>query len=356
MRVYILGAALLLLALFAFSHAADRRRLQNGVYLTSGLLLLLFAFAIYMLRSPDSFWQYASLLLLLIAVALLPVMVLAISVGLLYNGRILLKREGWKLRNTIPALAGIAIIVVPVLTLLVPPVRWVQLPVLLLELYMIYFGFLFVCYLVSSFLYNRYKPQYMTDFIIVLGSGLIRDRVPPLLASRLDGGIKLYHQQKLRGQAPVFIVSGGQGADELISEGAAMRLYLLQHHIPDHHIIVEDRSVNTMQNMRFSRSIMDDIMGARSYRCVFVTNNFHLFRAGIYARIAGIRGDGIGTHTAPYYLPGAFIREYIAVLVMHRRIHVSIMLFMLLSILILFELIPNMMYMLADNAQDSFTR
>ncbi len=345
--MYILGAALLLLALFAFSHASDRRRLQNGVYLTSGLLLLLFAFAIYMWRSPDGFWQYASVLLLIIALALLPVMILAISVGLLYNGRILLRKEGWKLRNTLPVMAGIAIVVVPVLTLVVPPVRWLQLPVLLLELYMMYFGFLFICYLVSSLLYNRYQPRYKTDFIVVLGSGLIRDRVPPLLASRLDGGVKWYHQQKLRGQAPIFIVSGGQGSDELISEGAAMRLYLLQHQIPDHHIIVEDRSVNTMQNMRFSRSIMDEIMGDRAYRCVFVTNNFHLFRAGIYARIAGIRGDGIGTPTAPYYLPGAFIREYIAVLVMHRRIHITIMLFILLSILTLFELLPHMMYVLA---------
>ncbi len=346
--MYILGAALLLLALFAWSYASDRRRLQNGVYLTSGILLLLFSFAIDMWRSPSSFWQYASLMLLLIALALLPVMLLAISVGLVYNGRILLRREGWKLRNTLPAIAGIAIIVVPLLTLVVPPVRWLQLPVLLLEIYMIYFGFLFVCYLVSSLLYNRHTPQYMTDFIVVLGSGLIGDRVPPLLASRLDGGIKLYRQQKLRGQAPIFVVSGGQGSDERLSEGAAMRLYLLEHHIPDQHIVVEDRSVNTMQNMRFSRILMEEIMQGRPYRCVFVTNNFHLFRAGIYARIAGIWGDGIGTHTAPYYLPGAFIREYIAVIMMHRRIHLTIMLFILLSMLTLFELLPDVMYVLAD--------
>ncbi|WP_411344331.1 YdcF family protein [Paenibacillus sp. WLX1005] len=344
--MYILGLAVILLVLFGISYAVDRRRLQNGVYLTSGMLALLFGIALYLVSNLQGFWQYASIFLLLIVLLMSPLLLLGVAVGLVYNGRILLGKEGWKLRNLLPAVVGIGIIVVPVLTLIVPPVRWLQLPVVMLELYMIYFGFLVICYLVSSLLYNIHRPGYLTDYVIVLGSGLIKDRVPPLLASRLDGGIELYRQQQQLGKAPMIVVSGGQGADELISEAAAMRLYLLEYDIPDNHIIVEDRSTNTLQNMRYSRMLIEEIMQGRSYSCVFVTNNFHVFRAGIYARVAGINGDGIGTHTAPYYLPGAFIREYIAVLVMHRRIHLTIMLLIALGVLGLYVVMPAFVHWL----------
>lgn len=344
--MYILGLAAILLTLFGISYAVDRRRLQNGVYLTSGLLALLFGVALYLVSNLQGFWQYASIFLLLIVLLMSPLLLLGVAVGLVYNGRILLSKEGWKLRNLLPVVVGIGIVVVPVLTLIVPPVRWLQLPVVVLELYMIYFGFLVICYLVSSFLYNIHRPGYLTDYVIVLGSGLIKDRVPPLLASRLDGGIKLYRQQQQLGKAPMIVVSGGQGADELVSEAAAMRLYLLEYDIPDNHIIVEDRSTNTLQNMRYSRILIEEIMQGRAYSCVFVTNNFHVFRAGIYARIAGINGDGIGTHTAPYYLPGAFIREYIAVLVMHRRIHLTVMLLIILGVLGLYVMMPAFVHWL----------
>ncbi len=57
------------------------------------------------------------------------------------------------------------------------------------------------------------------DAIIILGSGLIGDKVPPLLAQRLDKGKAIY--EKFLGRSKL-IVSGGQGSDELIAEAEAM--------------------------------------------------------------------------------------------------------------------------------------
>ncbi|WP_251037469.1 YdcF family protein [Paenibacillus albidus] len=157
------------------------------------------------------------------------------------------------------------------------------------------------------------------DFIIVLGSGLIGNRVPPLLAGRLERAIAFYHKQGRVHAPPRFVVSGGQGSDERIAEAEAMRRYLRERSIPDEHILVEDKSVNTMENMILSKAVMDSRQ--LEYSCIFVTNNFHLFRAGLYARMAGLRADGLGSRTALYYLPNAFIREYIAVLALHKRLH-----------------------------------
>lgn len=75
------------------------------------------------------------------------------------------------------------------------------------------------------------------------------------------------------------------------------------------------------------------------YNSIFTTNNFHLFRAGLYARQAGLNSQGIGAKTAFYYWPNAMIREYVAIVVMGKKRHliiISIVFFFaaLLSLLI----------------------
>ena len=56
--------------------------------------------------------------------------------------------------------------------------------------------------------------------------------------------------------------------------------------------------MNTYQNMLFSKQLMDDRKQGETYNSIFTTNNFHLFRAGIYARLAGLDSQGIGSKTA----------------------------------------------------------
>lgn len=41
----------------------------------------------------------------------------------------------------------------------------------------------------------------------------------------------------------------------------------------------------------------------------FTTNNYHLFRAGLFARMAGLKADGIGAKPL-LFLPNAFIRVH----------------------------------------------
>ena len=48
---------------------------------------------------------------------------------------------------------------------------------------------------------------------------------------------------------------------------------------------------------------------------LFVTNDYHVFRTSTYARKLGMKGDGLGCRTAGYYIPSAFIREYVALCV-----------------------------------------
>lgn len=160
------------------------------------------------------------------------------------------------------------------------------------------------------------------DYIIVLGSGLIGDRVPPLLKSRLDKGIQIYNEQKEKGINSKLVVSGGQGPDELTSEADAMKKYLISQNIPEENILVEDKSTTTYENMKFSKKIMDN--NSDNYTSIFVTNNYHVFRASIYARKAGLKAQGAGAPTAFYFLPSALIREFIAIIFLYKWINISI--------------------------------
>lgn len=113
-----------------------------------------------------------------------------------------------------------------------------------------------------------------------------------------------------------------------------MKQYLIEvHHIPTDKILIEDRSANTEQNMIFSKQIMDHHSHGVNYRSIFVTNNFHVFRASIYARKAALDAEGgIGSKTAFYYVPNAFTREFIGLLVMYKWTHVTVFLIITLFV------------------------
>ena len=53
--------------------------------------------------------------------------------------------------------------------------------------------FLFAAYVLYSWMYQMI-PLKAVDYIIVLGSGIRSEEVPPLLKSRLDKGIEYYEK------------------------------------------------------------------------------------------------------------------------------------------------------------------
>ena len=93
------------------------------------------------------------------------------------------------------------------------------------------------------------------DYVIIHGSGLIGGScVSKLLADRLDKAISLYKKDPT---PPMMIPSGGQGSDEDLSEAAAMAHYLRDHGIPDDHILLEDQSLTTLENLQNSKALID---------------------------------------------------------------------------------------------------
>ena len=153
------------------------------------------------------------------------------------------------------------------------------------------------------------QPPPDRDFIIIHGCWFRPDgTLPPLLRSRADSALDFWRAQKQKtGKEARMIPSGGQGPGEPMPESEAIRLYLLSRGMEDRLIIPESRSVNTYENLVFSKEIIRK--ADPDARVAFATSNYHVFRSGLYARQAGLSAEGIGSRTKWWFWPNAFMRE-----------------------------------------------
>lgn len=312
--------------MFIIYYISDKRRLINGL-LFNIVILVAILDIVYIAISTGN--RILLILLVLIFILFLIILVFGIYVliiGLFINARIVMKRESKSLSNLLTLFLGLAL-VIHVIWTIVSPSRFFSSDVNIFlqgfALIEIYYVFSIFNFLMISFLYTFSKPKTNQDFIIVLGSRVIGDRVPPLLANRIDKAIEFYNKQSKVSNPPKIIFSGGKGPDEEIAESIAMQNYAIKKGIPAEDTIAEDNSTNTLQNMKFSKNIMDNLM-PNGYNSIFVTNNYHLFRAGLYAKMAGLKSQGLACKTALYFILNALIREYIAIVVMNKKRHIIV--------------------------------
>lgn len=324
----------LAIAIFLLLYITEKRRFFNAVVLGFlGLYILSTIISHYPLLLPNE-QGIMSKMGIVIILGSFPSMMFILSIATFFNSKVLLEKEGRKVRNLLLAVFGLVFFIMMIWYVFVIFTNIEH------EIWHILFFYAFLIFGYTMFLYTsvmayatiyHFTPIfYEPNYIIALGSGLIGDKVPPLLASRLDEAVKQY---KKYGERPYIIVSGGQGSDEKVSEAYAMKKYVVdEHQIPTPKILMEDQSTNTEQNLAFSKEIMDKHAQGKKYRSLFVTNNFHVFRASIYAKKAKLDAQGVGSKTALYYLPNAFTREFIGLLEMYKWIHVTIFLFITLFI------------------------
>ena len=167
----------------------------------------------------------------------------------------------------------------------------------------------------SSFLIIYGKndtPTHDEDAIIVLGAA-IHGKTPSLaLKKRLDKAAKYLKQT-----APnaVIIVSGGKGNGEDITEAEAMQKYLVDNHgIPTERIIKEEKATSTYENFVFSKQILDNYFKG-DYTSCFITSEYHVLRASLCAKKAGITNiSHQHSNTNLSYLVSGSLRECFAVM------------------------------------------
>lgn len=248
---------------------------------------------------------------------------LSVPLILIWNGVIMIRKEGVSVAHLLSLLLGLFVGTGELATLVFyfrqqstysyneqsQAYFIINILILIVSVTVIYMSVSFLMFMIYSIflMIIPYKRDF--DYIIIHGAGLSGgEKLTKLLADRVDKAIRVYRKAP---NPPYLIPSGGRGDDEKISEAEAMKNYMIEKGIPEEHILIEDESKTTFENLLNSKKIIEAREG-RHYTAL-VTSNYHVYRALRYCRKVGLQCTGIGSHVAIYFWPCALIREYVAV-------------------------------------------
>ena len=149
------------------------------------------------------------------------------------------------------------------------------------------------------------EVSYPADYIIILGAR-VKGEVPSLaLQYRIDAAALYLKNNK----KAIAIASGGQGPGEDISEAESIKRGLLKRGIDGSRILLEEKSTDTVENIRYSKILIPKHFDAG----LVVTNDFHLYRAKSIARDQGLNLQGLPAKTPTIAIPKSYSREYLAI-------------------------------------------
>ena len=151
-------------------------------------------------------------------------------------------------------------------------------------------------------------PRDENTTVVVLGCK-VRNGAPSLmLKRRLDAAYDYLSAH----EGVKVVVSGGKGDDEVISEAQCMRDYLVGRGIASERIFMEDRSVSTEENLRFSKNVIAE--KGLPEKITIITDNYHQLRAEMIAEKNGIESYSISGSTSWYLLPTYWVREWFGII------------------------------------------
>lgn len=150
------------------------------------------------------------------------------------------------------------------------------------------------------------QPDKECQFVVVLGAGLHGSTPSLSLQNRLDAA----YEYLVAHPDALCVVSGGQGPDEDISEAECMYNILTDRGIDPARILMESQSTSTQENIRFSVDLIEEYTCVRPTQINLITSEYHLLRAGIFAKDEGVTAYGIPAKTAwPALFINYFLRE-----------------------------------------------
>ena len=158
---------------------------------------------------------------------------------------------------------------------------------------------------------SKGSPGTPCDYVIVLGAG-VNGTTPSLsLQWRIDAAYE-YLTSHPEVQC---IVSGGQGSNEDISEAQCMYDHLTAKGIDGSRIWMEDQSTSTLENISYSLKLIEQQTGTRPNTAGILSSEYHLYRAGLFAKQQNLVPVCIPARTPwPSLFVSYFMREIFAVL------------------------------------------
>ena len=131
------------------------------------------------------------------------------------------------------------------------------------------------------------------DAAVVLGAAVWTSEVSPVFKERINHGIELYRNRKVR----KLIFTGGQGNPGEPTESSAARDYALQSGVPAGDILIEEQSHTTYENIEYAKRLADR---NGIHKVLIVSDPLHMKRAITMARDAGLVAEPSPTPSTRY--------------------------------------------------------
>lgn len=172
--------------------------------------------------------------------------------------------------------------------------------------------FVFAALVIYSLMYwdimkNGKSTASNQQAVIVLGCRIMGDIPSHALEKRIDAAF--YYLS--RNPESVAILSGGQGKDENLSEALCMYQHLVDRGIDKKRLFMEDKSVNTDENIRFSLKLIEE-KGLKK-EVAIATSEYHQKRTKMICRRYGLKAYAESSKSMPILVPTFVTREMIAV-------------------------------------------
>ena len=163
-----------------------------------------------------------------------------------------------------------------------------------------------VCFIIKAAHPGDLPP---CDHVVVLGAG-VRGTVPSLsLRERINAA----YDYLVANPNAIAVLSGGQGPGEDITEAACMYRELTNMGIDPGRLLMEEHSASTIENLRFSLELLKNHTGAAPTKIAIVSSEYHLYRAGLFAKELGLSSVGIPARTSWFALRlNYYLREIVA--------------------------------------------
>lgn len=138
--------------------------------------------------------------------------------------------------------------------------------------------------------------------VVVPGCLIHGDKPGSTLKNRLDTALLYLKSHK----NTTCVVTGGAIGKH--TQASVMKNYLVEHGIDASHILVDDKSNTTYENMKNAK----ELLGGNK-NIVITTDVYHEYRAKYYAKILGLRPFAVPSKTPPQHYIDSWMREFFAV-------------------------------------------
>ena len=173
--------------------------------------------------------------------------------------------------------------------------------------FFLFVGF-FLIFLIQSLIFASQKNDMDTyeNYVLVHGAKANNGNLSKTLINRLDTTIEYLNKHK----TAKAVLCGGKENNNEFSQAEYMQKYLIEKGIDKDRLILETKSKNTFENIKFALEKLDK----KPSEIMVISSSYHLFRAKLILYRFGVLAKTVPAKTPTGAFVSSYFRETFAVI------------------------------------------